>query len=128
MTTPNLPPTMRRYFDALAKLDFAGVAACFAPDGLQEDPVGGGVRHGPGEVEAFLRQIGAAFAAIELRPIRAYDCGGELALVWDASGRGKNGAAVSFHGIDVVKLDDAGRITSLRAWWDPAPVIAAVTG
>ncbi|MBK7977349.1 MAG: nuclear transport factor 2 family protein [Deltaproteobacteria bacterium] len=127
MTEPILHPTLARYFDALCALDFAAVASCFAADGLQEDPVGGGVRRGPAEVHAFLQQIGAAFASIELRPTRVYSCGGEIALVWEARGRGKNGAEVRFHGIDVVILDVTGEIRSLRAFWDPAPVLAALS-
>ena len=127
MTDATLHPTLRTYFDSLCRLDFHGVASCFAPDGLQEDPVGGGVRRGPAEVEAFLTQLGGMLASIELRPTRVHACGDEIGLVWEAKGRGKNGVDVSFDGIDVVVLDAAGRIASLRAFWDPAAVIPKLT-
>lgn len=123
MTDVALHPTLRTYFDSLCRLDFRGVASCFAPEGLQEDPVGGGIRRGPTEVEAFLSQLGGLFASIELRPTRVYVCGDEIGLVWEAKGRGKNGVEVSFDGIDVVVLDAAGKITSLRAFWNPATVV-----
>ncbi len=122
-----LHPTLTRYFEALRRMDFAGVAACFAADGLQEDPVGGGTRRGPAQVQAFFEQIGGLLSAVDLTPVRVYPAGNEIGVVWDAKGRGKNGVDVRFDGIDVIVLDAAGQIASLRAFWDAGTIIAKLS-
>jgi steroid delta-isomerase len=124
MTRPELHPTLTRYFDSIRRMDWPAVAACFTADALQEDPVGGGTRRGPAEIQGFFVQIGALFATVELVPTKVFVCGNEIAVVWDGKAHAKNGADVTFEGIDVVVLDGAGKITSLRAFWDAGPVIA----
>ena len=41
---------------------------------------------------------------------------------------GAHGAQVAFEGVDVIRVDGEGRIQSLRAFWDPAPVLGKVMG
>jgi hypothetical protein len=37
-----------------------------------------------------------------------------------------NGAVVTYDGVFVYEVDDAGAIRTLRAYWDLAPVLAAL--
>jgi steroid delta-isomerase len=121
-------PTIDAYFAGITAKDFEAVAACFADATHHEDPVGSPVNHSPAGVKAFLDQIGGLFATVDLRPRCAYRCGDEYAVVWDGQGTGMNGAQVAFEGVDVIALDGAGRIATLRAFWDPAPTIGKLMG
>ena len=49
------------------------------------------------------------------------------AVRWAGSGRGRNGKDVTFRGIDVFALDGEGRITTLDAYWDAAPVMEDIS-
>jgi steroid Delta-isomerase len=53
--------------------------------------------------------------------------GNEVAIKWTADGVGKNGRSVTFEGIDLWTLNDVGEIQSLRAYWNPEPVVAQLS-
>ena len=120
-------PKLRAYFDALTRLDLTAAADCFADDATQEDPVGGGVRQGRAAIHAFFQQVGGLLASFAIRPMRVYPCGSEVAVVWDATWRGKNGAEVECGGVDVAVIDARGMIASMRAFWDAAGTVAQLT-
>lgn len=54
-----------------------------------------------------------------------YIVGDEATVKWTGQLAGKGGDAVSFEGIDVMMVDD-GKTQTLRAYWDPAPVVAVL--
>ncbi|MFN8012294.1 MAG: nuclear transport factor 2 family protein [Holophagaceae bacterium] len=123
MSAPAIHPTVDAYFAGISAMDWDATVATFAADLHHEDPVGSPVNRSPAAAKAFFQQIGGLFRTVELRPRASFRCGDEFAVVWDGQGVGRNGAAVAFEGVDVIALDGEGRIASLRAYWDPAPVL-----
>jgi len=119
--------TLHRYFKAIKDLDLQAWLGCFASTFEQADPVGGPLRTTREELAAFFTGLGGLFEAVELTPEKIYPAGREIALTWTGQGVGKNGRPVTFEGIDVFVLDEHGLITSLKAYWDMAPTMAALT-
>ena len=128
MSAAPIHPVIDAYFAAVTAMDWDGVAACFAREIHHEDPVGSPVNRTPEAVKAFFTQIGGLLRTLDLRPRCAFRCGDEFAIPWDGQGTGRNGAQVSFEGVDVIGLDGEGRIAALRAFWDPAPVMGKLMG
>ena len=58
----------------------------------------------------------ARYESIEIVPREIFVVGHEAAMVWTINGVTADGA-VSFDGVDVFQFDDAGRISSVRAFW-----------
>jgi steroid delta-isomerase len=52
--------------------------------------------------------------------------GNPAAVKWTGGGKGHNGKPVTFEGIDVIECNDAGKIVSVHAYWDPGPVMATI--
>lgn len=46
------------------------------------------------------------------------------AVKWTGRGVSKQGRDVHFEGIDVFEVNEAGKIQSLRAYWNPAEMMA----
>jgi steroid delta-isomerase len=64
------------------------------------------------------------FQVVALTEDHVFIVGNTAAVKWTGRAIGKNGQSANFEGIDVIECDDAGKITSLRAYWSPAPIIA----
>jgi steroid Delta-isomerase len=111
--------TIDAYIAAFSGGDRAAYLACFADDAWLEDPVGSPRRHGHAEIGAFWDESRALADSIELRPagLRVV-IGSEAAITFEARPT-VGGATYVLDVVDVVTFDDAGRIASLRAFFDP---------
>jgi steroid Delta-isomerase len=92
----------------------------FAADAQVEDPVGSPLRSGRDEIGAFWQESHAMADSIRLErtgPVRV--AGNEAAFPMQVHPV-VGGTAFVMDVIDVMSFDDDGRITSLRAFWDPA--------
>ncbi|HEY9635812.1 MAG TPA: hypothetical protein V6D14_20570 [Coleofasciculaceae cyanobacterium] len=49
-------------------------------------------------------------------------------MKWTIRGISKNGKSVMFEGITVFEVNDAGKIQTTRAYWNPATIIAQLRG
>jgi steroid Delta-isomerase len=87
------------------------MAACFAEDCVIQDPVESPPMRGQTELRQFLQTIVNLFATVEL-----------------TEEFGKNGREVTFEGIDVFEQNAAGKIQSLRGYWNPAAMLATLQG
>ncbi len=52
--------------------------------------------------------------------------GNEVAVKWMGRGIGKNGHEITFEGIDLFEINAAGKIQTLRAYWNKEVAIAAL--
>ncbi len=98
----------------------------FAEDSQVEDPVG----HLPGIVgrsalTLFWDQAIASLGSVEFEVTRQWAAGDEAMLLATVSVVGANGVEVSYDGTFNYVLDQTGRISSLRAFWDLPAVVAA---
>ena len=117
------------YFAALRAMDTDRWVATFAPTATSNDPVGAPPLVGHDGVRAFITGVFSLFTTAGLTENSIFINGDTAAVKWTGSGVGKNGAAVTFEGIDVITVDQAtGKITLVNAYWDPTPVLTAVQG
>ena len=112
--------TVDAYCAAFSNGDRDAYVALFAPDAWIEDPVGTPRHEGHEAIGGFFEQMSAMADSVELRrtgPVRI--AAGEAA--WPLQARPSiGGATMSVDIIDVMSFDDTGKITTMRAFWDPA--------
>ena len=127
MTTATISTLINDYAAAISALDTDRYLDTFADDAVAYDPVGTAASIGKAGIRQFSENTGGLFATIDMQFTFAHTIGDEVAIKWLANGTGKNGRTVSFEGIDIWKLNQAGKIQTLYAYWNAAPVIATLT-
>lgn len=98
----------------------------FADDARVEDPVG----HlpeiaGTAALAQFWDQAIASMRSVEFEVTRQWEAGDEAMLLATVAVVGANGVEVSYDGTFNYALDETGKISSLRAFWDLPAVVAA---
>jgi steroid delta-isomerase len=95
----------------------------FADDARQEDPVGAPVNEGHEAIGAFydnlVNSFGAPSVTLMQEPIV---CGNEVAMAFQAEAGPEDGRVRIPMIIDHLVFNGDGKITSLRAFWDPATI------
>ena len=120
MATPEqIRATVDSYVDAYAKNDKAAFLALWAPEGILEDPVGTPVHVGVDALGAFWDGARELANRIVLKPENVVVAGGEAAMVFEINAHIGDGG-LTMQAVDVMKFDDDGRLTSVRAYWDMA--------
>ena len=112
--------TIDRYTASFGARDKDALLACFVEDAWIEDPVGTPRREGHAGIGAFFDETSGMADSIELRrtgPVRV--AAGEAAFPMQARPV-IGGTTFAVDIIDVMTFDDAGNITTMRAFWDPA--------
>jgi steroid delta-isomerase len=99
----------------------------FALDAVSHDPVGTPPHTGHEALRKFISGMNAMSASIDLTEQSVYICGNSAAVKWLGKGRSHAGKEFSFEGIDVIDCNAEGKIVLVRAFWDPAPVMAALS-
>jgi steroid delta-isomerase len=128
MSSPALiRQTVAAYFAATRAMDADAFVATFAPDGITHDPVGTPPHAGHAAIRQFIEGIFGLFESVGLTEDAVFVAGTGAAVKWTGRGRGKNGAEVTFEGVDVLEVNGAGTIQTVHAYWDPTPVLAQVT-
>jgi len=119
-TAEQINTTIDGYVAAFTAGDRAAYLGLFTADATVEDPVGSDVAVGADGIAAFWDGVRAMTPDVELQrtgdvriaageaawPLRAIATLGDLKLAVDI--------------IDVMAFDEEGRISSLRAFWDPS--------
>jgi len=112
---------LQSYIDTFNKGDAQAVAALFADDATVEDPVGSLVKQGREELLAFYKNAIATGAKLTLdAPIRASH--GEAGAMAFTAQIGQLKVRV----IDVMTINDAGKITSMKAYFGPDDIIQPI--
>ena len=112
------------YFAAIRALDPERWAKTFTPDAVSEDPVGAPPMVGHEALRTFLSHIKASFASVSLAE-DSVDLEGPTATVnWTGKAIAHDGRIVDFEGVDVITCNDECKITTVKAYWDPTPVMA----
>jgi steroid delta-isomerase len=112
--------TIERYTAAFGARDREGLLDCFTPDAWIEDPVGSPALEGREAIGGFFDQTTGMADSIELRrtgPVRI--AAGQAAFPMQARPV-LGGTTYCVDIIDVMTFDEAGAITTMRAFWDPA--------
>jgi len=112
--------TVDAYCAAFTQGDRAAYVGLFSGDAWIEDPVGSPRLEGPDAIGGFFDQSSGMADSIELRrtgPVRV--AVGECAFPMQARPN-IGGTTYCVDIIDVMSFDDTGKITTMRAFWDPA--------
>ena len=128
MTEPQTnADVVARFYAALRSNDVEAWLANFAADAIAHDPVGEPPHHGHTGLRNFLSGVLGQFETFGLTEDNVFHAPQGAAVQWTGRGRGRNGRPVEFHGIDVFEFDHDGKILSLKAYWDAAPVMATLS-
>jgi steroid delta-isomerase len=107
------------YLAAFPKKDREAFLGCFADDAKQIDPVPSPPNIGKEAIGQFWDNIVGMADKMEPQLDRLSVCGNEAALVFTMNARtGDGGGAIDI--VDILEVNDDGKISSLRAYWDPA--------
>ncbi len=123
----------QRSMAAVEAGDRAGWLGLFAPDAVVEDPIGpsmfdpsGAGHRGPEGIAAFYDSvIGLNRVRFAIR--ESYACGSEVANVGTITTTLGDGSQAVVEGVYTYRVDEAGRIIALRAFWE-ADAITFVPG
>jgi steroid delta-isomerase len=114
------------YFAATRAMDADAWVATFAEDGVSQDPAGSP----PVKGHAALRELAASmwgpWQQVGLQEHEIFVAANVAAVKWTGQGRARNGHDFRFEGIDVITVNELGKIESLLGYWDTS-ILAQVT-
>ena len=116
--------TVRAYFLAIRAMDAQAFADTFAEDGTTFDPVGTPGITGRAAIREFLQDICKNFKSVGLTEDNVFVAGNGAAVKWTGHGASASGKEVTFEGVDVFEMNADGKIQTLRAYWNPAEMMA----
>ena len=112
--------------------DKAEWLALFADDAIIEDPIGrspldpeGKGHRGKAAIAAFW-DAHVASIGITLDIERSYACGNEVANVGTITTRMPDGTTAVVEGVFTYRVNDAGKLTALRAYWEFGKMMASM--
>ena len=115
---------VKAYFAALRAMDQQAWVNTFAEDAIDYDPVGAPPIAGHQRLGEFFQTITAAFKEVGLTEDQVFIAGNGAAVKWTGRGISKQGKNVHFEGIDVLEVNEAGKIQTVHAYWNPAEMVA----
>lgn len=115
---------VKAYFAALRAMDIPAIVNTFAEGAITYDPVGTPPNQGHKKIEEFFQTVTVAFKEVGLTEDQVFVAGNRAAVKWTGRGISKQGKNVHFEGIDVFEVNDAGKIQTLHAYWNPAEMVA----
>ena len=124
MSPEVIAKTVKDYFAALRAMDEQAWVNTFAENAVSHDPVGALPINGQQKLAEFFQTITAAFEEVGLTEDQVFIAGNGAAVKWTGKGTSKQGRAVHFEGIDVFTINEAGKIETLHAYWNPAEMVA----
>jgi len=115
---------VRAYFLAIRAMDADAFANTFAEDGTTFDPVGSPAITGREALREFFKSICSNFKSVSLEEDSVFLAGNGAAVKWTGRGTSTSGKKVNFEGVDVIEVNDDGKIKTIYAYWNPAEMIA----
>jgi steroid delta-isomerase len=115
------------YFNAISALDADAYIRCFAEGAIGHDPEGTPPHVGTAALRQFFTGIAGLCETCALTPDAVHIGGSGAAVPWHLTVRGKNGKEAVAQGVDILTVNADGLVQELHAYWNPEPVIAALT-
>ena len=115
---------VREYFAAIRAMDRQAWVDTFAENAVSYDPVGAPPIKGHQALGSFFDSVTGGFKEVGLSEEEIFVAGNGAAVKWRGRGVSKGGRDVRFEGIDVFTINEAGKIETLHAYWNPAEMIA----
>jgi steroid Delta-isomerase len=124
LSTKQMSDAVARYFSAWSSLDPSAYVACFDVNAVVHDPYGSTPHQGATALRTFFEAIAHAVQEVRIQADSVHASSNRAAVVFQGKAIGRNQKPVELVGIDVFEFNEAGRITALWAYWDPAAVLA----
>ncbi len=126
-TEPAMQNLATQYIRAVGERDGAAFLALFAPEAVQQDPVGTPPRIGHAAIRAWWDDVTAIHPSLAFSIDHVCVAGNELAIAWRAKYE-DNGARTEGVGVDILGIDSDGKIASAHSYWesDEAPWVEQV--
>lgn len=118
--TAAINATIDGYLASFPAADRDAYVGAFAPDGWIEDPVGAPRRVGPEGIGAFWDETRSMADALDLVPMGFRVVVGNEAVLTLQARPVIGGQTFALDVVDHMTFDDTGKITALRAFFDPA--------
>ena len=120
LTAAQIEAAVEEYFDSVGAFDVQRYVNNFAPNGVLEDPVGTPPVQGTQAIAAFITSIIAPFSEIKHNIQEVVVCGNEAAVNWKLKLKTTTGKHITIDGMGVFKFNEAGKLVSVREFWDLA--------
>ena len=124
MSPEIISQVVKDYFAAIRAMDQQAWIKTFAEDAVSYDPVGAPPIVGHAKLAEFFQTITSAFKEVGLTEEDVFVAGDGAAAKWSGRGISQRGRKAHFEGIDVFEVNDAGKIQTLRAYWNPAEMMS----
>lgn len=124
MSPEEIESIVNSYLENISAMNAEGWVDNFAKDALSYDPVGEPPTVVHEGFQEFIGQLKAVFAKLEASKDSIFIAGNEAAVKWTMRGVSKTQKAVTCEGITILEINDAGKIQTTRAYWNPKTIIA----
>src|SRR2546421_4422018 len=128
LTTTQIEAAVEEYFASAASFDAQRYVNNFDPNGVLEDPVGPPPIQGAQALAAFITNITAPFSEIKPKIEEIIVCGNEAAVNWKLKLTTKTGKHITIDGMGVFSFNQAGKLQSVREFWDLAAFLEQLQG
>ena len=128
MSNQSIQKASTDFFTKLNAGDIDGWLALLAADVMTYEPVGTPPNKGHDGVMQWMQNIMQPFESMQLNVDNIFVTGNSAAVKWSGQGFLKSGVEFSFEGIDVHEYNEAGKIQTVKGYFDPAPMMAALGG
>src|SRR5689334_15386757 len=123
-TAEQIRSVIDAYIDGYRRDDKQAVLDLFRPDAVWHDPVGEPPHVGHEGIGAFWDQAHAMAEKLVLEPRYVVTAGDEGVMVFEIQAT-VGGATMIIDAVEIFTVDDGGKITLLRAYWDMAQARSA---
>lgn len=110
--------TLQAYLDGWQRKDKDAWLALFAADAEVTDPVGAPAHEGIDAISAFWDTVTSTGLALNPTVHRVAVCGDEAMMSFTMASTNPAGMGMAVEIVDVFTLNDDGKITRLKAFWD----------
>jgi len=116
-TPEEIRSTIQSYIKFMCESDVDGILDLYSEDATAEDPVGGAVQQGGDALRAFYAGTVPKLQVEITGPVRVAGLECAVPLCAELT---MNDSKLYVDVIDAFVFDEAGKITSMRAFWSPA--------
>ena len=128
LSPQKITETSTKFFTSLNQGDIESWLGTLASDVRTYEPVGTPANEGHEGVLSWLQNMSDPFESMSLEVGDIYAVGNSAAIIWRGQAKLKSGGEFSFKGIDVHEYNDDGKIQTVKGYFDPTPMMAALGG
>ena len=128
MSKESIEAVVAAYYANMAMMNSERWVDLFAEDAVSYDPVGHPPTHIHEGYQGFFQRMRATFERLEATTEDIFVAANEAAVKWTMQGVSIQGKSVTFEGITVFEMNEAGKILTTRAYWNPEALMAQIRG